>query len=430
MYCLLPALLDALDGAPPAHPSMLRPPPQLLAPSRPPDRSGERAVCGNNYAFHQETEHFTIQWEDAAVPQARVDEIGERLEAAWTYFGDQGWQLPPYADSCYLWFILDTTMSGSGLTTLYYNDDFPEGYPVTFLHPTYVEQDYPGFAVSVAVHEFAHMLQFTVEDYFTHRDRTWYWEASAEWMAEKTAPDLDWYADSTWWYADFPDGDYNTTANFHPYGMLGLNAWIDQRVGFGAITDAWQTAAQHDEGWDLRIARATGQDFASLVADFSGAYAAAALTESSLYWPPVREAAHTGVPDREKIPLPGLYGSYYIDIERADAPLAWGGDVAARFVAGGAWSDTPPASGDYTAIFTATATPGTFWYGRSAGGDTGDTGAGGPEDTGAGGAEDPGGKTPRACASAAPGPSGASLPASSPGLLSLGLLVAIRRRRA
>ena len=218
--------------------------------------------------------------------------------------------------------------------------------------------------------------------------------------------------------------------------MLGLNAWIDQSIGFDAITAAWQTAAQHDEGWDLRLARATGQDFSSLVADFSAAYAAGALTESNLYYPPVREATHSGIPDREKIPLPGLYGSYCIDIQNADSLLRWEGDVVARFASGGAWSETPPASGDYTAIFTATANPGTFWYGQTGSSDdtddtddTGDTGE--PDNTGEGGAADSDDKAPRACA-AAPGVSG--LPAMlSLGLslsLSLSLIVGFRRRQA
>ena len=406
MRCLLPALLAALNGAPPAHPYLLTPPPQLAnPPPRAPTRSGERAICGNNYPFHQETEHFTLQWSDPAAPQDRVDEIAARIEEAWTYYADQGWQMPPYADTCYLWFILDTTISGSGYTTLYTSGDFPEGYPVTFLHPTYIDDDYPGFAVSVAVHEFAHMLQFTVEDYYAHADRTWYWEASAEWMAEKSAPDLDWYADSTYWYADAPEASYDSVINFHQYGMLGLNAWIDASVGFDAITEAWQTAAQHDEPWDLRLARATGQDFSILIADFSGAYAADSLPESDLYYPPLREDTHRGTPAPQTLDLPDLYGTHYIDIQAADAPLAWEGDVIARFVQDGAWSDTPPESGDYTAAFTAvspdTAGRGTYRYGRA---DQLD----GPDDTGdpdSGDPDDPGGKdNPSACAASPAAP--------------------------
>lgn len=431
MRCLLPALLSALHGAAPAHPWMLAPPPQLAdppprPPDRSPDRSGERAICGNNYASHQETEHFTLQWDDPSIPQARVDEIAARLEEAWIYYADQGWQAPPYADTCYLWFILDTTISGSGYTTLYTSPDFPEGYPVTFLHPTYIDDDYPGFAVSVAVHEFAHMLQFTVEDYYAHPERTWYWEASAEWMTEKSAPDLDWYADSTYWYADDPAAPYDSTVNFHQYGMLGLNAWIDASVGFGAITEAWQTAADHDEAWDLRLARATGQDFAALLADFSGAYAAGSLPESDLYYPPAREDTHRGTPAPQEIDLPGLYGTHYIDVQGADAPLAWEGDVIARFAQGGAWSDTPPESGDYTAAFTAispdTAGRGTYRYGRAD--QMGDPDSGDP-DSGDPDPDDPGGKDgPRACAS------GPAAPTALSGLALALALAPLRARRA
>lgn len=441
MDCQLPDVLDALADGPAPDVRMVAPPPWIgpdaaaraalratargaaapdagradggpvgaPAPSGP-RGPGEmartrpvRGVYGERLAYSLDSRHFTVQWSHPDVDPSRAAEILGNLEDAWTVLVDEaGWPAPISSEDWLLWVILDPELGGSGYTTVYTSEAFPEGYPVTWLNPTYDAAADPAFALSVAVHEFAHMLQYRLRDRDRGRDDAWYWEATAEWAAERAAPELDTYAESTWWYAQWPDAPFDAYERFHPYGMVVLNAYLDEHaVGFDGIRRVWRGA--RDAPWDARIAEVTGQDFGTLVADMAAALAAGTLRESALYFEPVRARTHAAAPTWETLELPGLYGSYYVDV--AEGPVVATGPVLARYVQDGVVLPEAPATGPYTAVFTAVGEDGALGYGT-----TPPTG-------------NPGAERPCGCATS-PGPG-----ALGPLGLALGLGLAARRRR-
>lgn len=409
MDCRLADVLDALSGGPAPDVRMVAPPPWVGPAAAPPfpgppgaDGIGAsrpiKGVYGERLPYGIDGRNFTVQWSDPSVDPARAADVLAHLEGAWdTLVVAEGWPAPVSSGEWLLWVILDPELGGSGYTTVYPSDDYPLGYPVTYLNPAYDEED-PAFGLSVAVHEFAHMLQYRVRDTSLGRADAWYWEATAEWVAERAAPELDTYAESTWWYAQWPHAPFDAFERFHPYGMLLLNAWLDEHaVGFDGIRLIWRGGG--GVAWDARIAEVTGEDFGATVADMAAAVVAGGLRESALYEPPLRAAAHHTAPTWETLELPGLYGSHYIDVD--DGPIVVSGPVLARFVQDGEVLDAAPLTGPYTAVFTGVAEEGALAYGTTP-----------PEDRAA---------VPVGC-----GCAGASAPV---GLAAVGLAAVLRRRR-
>lgn len=341
MNCLLAAVFAARSGMDPVDPRMVTPPPELDGRPR---SYAEKGIFGSSFDHHVETENFTIQWTDPTLDPARVDEIGVALELAWTALVEEGgWTPPVSSDNYLLWVILDPTLAGSGYTTEYTAAEFPEGYPVTYLHPTIYADEYPDYALSVAAHEFGHMLQYAVADWDPSNGQTWYWEATAEWQAERAVPDIDTYALSSYWYARGPELSFDSVYNGHPYGMFVLNAYLDEHeFGLDGIRDVWEASGPP---WDEVIAERAGRDFASIMHDFVGAYGAEALAESALYDRPITPERFDTVPTSERLNLPGRFGSVYIEVDDYDpaAGVAVSGPVDLVIVQDGAWDVEPEA---------------------------------------------------------------------------------------
>ena len=306
-------------------------------------RAVGKGVYGESRTYHLEGGNFTVQWDDPTVDPDRAAEMLERLEAAWTTLVEEdGWPAPVSSDAWLLWVILDPTLAGSGFTTEYTDDTYTDGYPVMWVNPAY-EPDTPAFGLSVAVHEFGHALQYGVRTP-TDRSDGWYWEATSEWVAEHAASDLDTYAESAWWYARYPEAAWDSPDRFHPYGMMLLNAWLDERIfGFEGIVDTW--VGGNGVPWADRLPAVAGAPLDELMPDMAAEIAAGTLREAALYEPPVRLETS----EWQTVESPGLYGSYYVDWE---GPLTVEGPVAVRYVSGTTITTDPP-EGPFTAVFTA-----------------------------------------------------------------------------
>ena len=403
MPCLLPDTLAALSGETPADVRMVTPPAAFGAPDGTVRRAGGKAVYGGDLTFHLDGLNFTVQWEDATIDGDRAAAILAELEDAWTALVvEGGWPAPVSSETWLLRVVLDADLGGSGYTTVYTTDAYPEGYPVTYLNPVY-EGDRPAYGLSVAVHELGHMLQYRLRDTSRGRSDSWFWEATSEWVAERAAPELDTYADSTYWYAQWPDARFDRVERFHLYGMLLLDAYLDERVfGFDGIRDTWIAGEGRADPWDMLIAETTGADFGALIAAMAAEVAAGTLREGALYEPPVRVATHAEAPEWEIVDAPERYGTHYIDIGGGGAGLVVAGDVWVGYATDGAILDAPP-DGPFTLVLTAlTDDEGEVGYGLTP-----------PVDTPI--------EAPEGCACAAP--------VGGSGALAVGIAAAVARRR-
>jgi hypothetical protein len=313
MDCGLAEVLAARAGEhAPSDPRMLVAPAFLDGRARP--RADGKSVLGQSLAHHVDTANFTVQWSDESVDPAVAADIAVALEAGWARLVEQdGWPAPVSSDAYLLWVVLDPALTASGFTTTYRGDGFD--YPVMYVHPAYVPEE-PAFQLSVAVHELGHALQFRQRAWAAGAD-AWYWEATSEWVAELGQPDADTYAWSTYWYAQAPSAPADSTVAYHQYGMVLLNAYLDEHVvGPTGIRDIWLSGLE----WPVAIAAAAGSPFGSVVADMTEALVAGDLREAHLYETPVFA---------EELAMPGLYGTQYLHEPEA---VTIKGDVTARRV--------------------------------------------------------------------------------------------------
>ena len=372
----------------------------------------ERGTYGQPWLDHTlETEHFAITWAEGQGSERAATKAGEALEAAWVELVDaQGWTPPVSSDDYLLWAILDPTLGGTGLTTEYTTSDFPQGYPVIYLNPD--NSNNPTFWTHLSAHEFAHALQYAErDDYSGAGSEAWYWEASAEWQVEQALPEVDDYARQTEYYASQPWYRFDSMDGWHQYGMVALNAWLEEQWGPTGLQELWADSGDGAD-WVELIEAHSGLDEAEVWGGFTAAYAAEALRESPLYTPVLVDG---DLVDGQSGAVARLGTDYFAATEetavRASGQVVlsgpWGlGEVInvapGELVGVPGLSESPAA---YTLSFEALIQPG----------DSGDSGLdSAPLDS-----EEPG---PRGCGCASSSSAASSL------LLLLGLLGLIRRR--
>lgn len=423
MHCLTPLVLLALQHqVEPADPHMLVAPPELDGRPRS-SFAGEKVIYGTSYEHHLESANFTVQWSGDDATETYAQGVLDALEEGWSALvDDQGWPGPVSSDRYLLWVILDPTLSGSGFTTTYSTDAYPDGYPVSYVTPYYADADYPGFSRSVAVHEFSHMIQYGVRDWRSSSNESWYWEASAEWMADQGVPDLDTYALSTYWYATNTAVAYNSTDTYHQYGMLVLPRYLEDTQGPEVVRTSW--LENDGREWGDAIAAAAGVEVDAIIPEMAGAYAAGAMTESELFYPPTY-APSEGEDDASE-PL----GTLYVQVNTpAGERFVVEGPAAVRYAADGAWGTDQPGA-QFTAAITRTDASGTITWGFQA--ESADSGAGddtGGDDDSAGDTaaqvgDDTGGAKAGACGCAA------TSGAAGGALVGIAAIAATRRRKA
>lgn len=174
---------------------------------------------------------------------------------------------------------------------------------------------------SLCAHEFAHAVQFAVRDWYDMGDTEgWYWEASAEWLAEIARPEMNTYAWSSQYYAAAPHADHHSTGGYHQYGMCVLNAYLDEYwIGSEGFRDIWldNTGLQ----WHEEIAAVVGESPAQIWAGFSAAYGAGLLRESDMYTAPLTVDGTTA--------LEGWLGTHYIRLGDVSGAVFLDGGVGA-----------------------------------------------------------------------------------------------------
>ncbi len=286
MNCATPLVLAALSGNGPVHHPGVVATPFVHPLPAPPD--GDKTVYGTRMSHHLDSENFTVAWTAGDQDEA-AQRVSDALEAAWSALVERdGWVQPASSEDYLLWVVLDRTLSHTGYTTLAFDETWPDGVPVTYLNPVYAEESYGTFWEHLAVHEFAHMLQYAVREYDGADDEAWYWEASAEWSVELATPELDVYAVQTRHYAEDSAARFDTVNGAHEYGMSVLNAWLEEHaLGEGGLLAVWTEGDEHPrDDWRELLEDLTGQEDEEIWAGFTAALATGDLREAHLYATP------------------------------------------------------------------------------------------------------------------------------------------------
>ncbi|MFT5587199.1 MAG: hypothetical protein ACI9VR_004807 [Cognaticolwellia sp.] len=282
--CKTPDALRALTGqAEPTHPHMLEAPPGLGGPG-PQMFAADKVPFGTPYVLNRETENFLINWTQADMPEPAVELVAEALELAWTrLIEEQGWPEPVSSQGYLLWVVLDENMEGTGFTTEYIAPEYPQGYPVMYINPTWVTS--PAFYKGLAAHEFMHAIQYEMRAYeYDVEAQSWYWEASANMAPELVESSWDGHHYTSAWYADNAHERYDTDIGYHQYGLYVLNAHLEDILGPGTLKSIWEAGRQDPDAlWDKLMREGTGLSPEEIFGGFSGRYANGTLPESSFY---------------------------------------------------------------------------------------------------------------------------------------------------
>jgi len=397
--CGTPDALLVLAGTAPAQDPRVLAPPAGLRMGVPPDSPAPpdgKPIYGTPYDESETSENFLVTWTDSTVDPAVATQTLTDLEDAWAALvDDQAWPQPVSGDTYKLWVILDPTLSGTGLTTEYASGEYPEGYPVIFLNPTWASET--RFWRSLVAHEFAHALQYRLRDYAGESWEPWYWEASAQWQSELSDPDNDGHVYTAAWYAARPGDPYDSMIDSHQYGMFVFNAWLEEhQTGPDGLRQVWLLAEERQgESWDQVLAESTGEDPGTLWAGFAGAYGNGGLAQSDDY----EVASQRGTLD-EGVggDLAYLGTDYWTVAEDGEVSLEVdGGDAAVLGGASGTGQSLPVQAGDMLAV-TGLVADGFATYTLSletGGGDSGGgDGGGGEAGSGDGGGGDGGSSLP------------------------------------
>ena len=296
-HCLTPEALEALGhrDVPPHELRLVEPPEGVgVRPTSAPPPAGKSAY-GNEYADHLNTENFSINWEPRQATAEQAERAGAALEAAWSALVlDQGWTPPVSSDRYLIWVILADDIDGTGFTTEYFTDDYPEGYPVIYMNSTLA--DYTDFWRSLASHEFHHSLQFALRTWVSGKDsETWYWEASASWASVLVEPETSALDYSVPWYGDQTWVRFDSTRDYHQYGMFVFNAYLDE-LAAGTMKATWDLASQdQDHTWKEMIGTAAGAPPEELWSAFSGSFGNDLGTRGETWADPPRETLVDGI---------------------------------------------------------------------------------------------------------------------------------------
>lgn len=271
----------ALGDAPPALVGRGGPVPFAALPAAPP--ADTKVLYGGRMDHHLDSANFTVAWQGEDATEDAARRASEALELAWeALVVEQGWPQPVSSDRYLLWVLLDPTLSGTGLTVELFPAEYPSGYPVIYLNPEWA--GYADFWASLAAHELAHAVQFGMRGDWVGGEDAWYWEASAEWMAELALPDNNSYALSAPYYAEAPELRFSSMEGAHQYGMFLLNASLAQHHGDEALVDTWALSGTRvGVGWDLILEESLGLPAAAVWGQFTADFSAGALRESTLY---------------------------------------------------------------------------------------------------------------------------------------------------
>ena len=318
MDCLLPLLFLGQPELLPPHAQ--DPPEQLGSPSHD-FLAGEKTLYGTPFPNQVYSENFAVGWKDGVATPAEADAALSALETTWkALIQERNWQAPVSSEDHFIWVILTRDLSGTGFTTTYRDNNYPQGYPVIYLNPQYSEDK--DFWASLSAHEMAHAIQYSYRDYAADSEEPWYWEASAEWQSELALPQNNSYGYQSIHYSEQPHLRYSSMENSHQYGMFVLNAYLEEHLdGQGSVRRIWELSQEKpDAQWGDLIPEAMNSKIGAIVAGMANKMSQLEFEDGQHYFAPQRI---TELVDGHSGKLAYL-GTHYLDSEKGARVIAQG----------------------------------------------------------------------------------------------------------
>ncbi|HEU0034642.1 MAG TPA: DUF6055 domain-containing protein [Kofleriaceae bacterium] len=250
--CGTPALLPALASRP-----------RIDASAVPLTANGDKLTrdgFGAGYTTKL-TNNFAVKWRDPSVTDAEAQLVADSLEKAWSkYIVELGHDVctgcGTYRLNAYIARPADSpSIEFSGGYA--WIDD--EGYPFFVISRDVFELPRAAERVqAIAVHEFYHDVQFSTGAFaWGEGEHGWFWEATAEWAAQETLPELPdpfLFVGALavkselplYYYGDALGGD--AVSGLHQYGASLFFRYATQTLGDPAlVVDAWKHGAPRAE---------------------------------------------------------------------------------------------------------------------------------------------------------------------------------------
>ena len=222
-----------------------------------------------------DTEHFSVQWDDGVISEARAQDFADSLEESWDVeINELGWKKPAKS-SQYLMLVMIDDLGGSGAGAYTTVDTCGTSY-VPYVVASKGSFSSGDWYKTMACHELHHAIQYAYG--FAHE--FWWWEAAATWIEDLVYPSLNDWANALYMFAQTPELGMNASAGqsnnqqlfWHTYGMGIWGMYLDQHVGGNELVrETWETT----EGewcqycvWMPDVIEDVGEDFEEVMTGF------------------------------------------------------------------------------------------------------------------------------------------------------------------
>ena len=271
-------------------------------------------------------DRFSVQYETGAITESEATDFLSWLDFSYDrQVTELGWLEPDGMASYPMLVMVVSGGSASAYTTV---ENCPgEGY-IPYVVVYEGSFDAGDWAMTMATHEFNHASQYAYGD----AHEFWFWEATATWIEEYAYPEMNDWAQNTYFYGRYPyigmnawAGSSSSSALFnHTYAMAVWNFYLDEHVGgHDLVQDIWNNS-RHEAGsyayWmpdaidDIR-----GEQFDELYPEFLGVMAVRAFEERSWFSNAERVASVSSLPDSGESrsgTAPQSLGANFITVDR------------------------------------------------------------------------------------------------------------------
>ena len=268
-----------------------------------------------------------MQYETGAITESEAEDFLEWLEFSYDRQIDElGWREP---DGVSTYPMLVMVVEGGGASAYTTVESCSGIGYIPYIVAYEGSFDAGDWAMTMAAHEFNHASQYA----YGGAHEFWYWEATATWIEEYIYPDMNDWAQNTWYYGRYPyigmnawAGSSSSSSLFaHTYAMAVWNFFLDEHVGgHDFVRDLWNNARFESGSYSYWmpdvIDDVRGEQFYDRYPEFLGVMAVREFSERSWFTAADRETEVDSLPASDESrtgTAPQSLGANYITVEKA-----------------------------------------------------------------------------------------------------------------